>query len=191
MFISCTVYLNPVIVSMNGKPRSIREKNAIQLSYKPVLVCACPINMIYGVTTRQNTTNIWTTCTYPTLAQANAHSLGRYTVVMCTMGISSSSCGSLEAIAQVGVPNIAVSAKRHDAWTTSTTWWIFRTPCCLKMLPKVSNSMRRTSNIHSNSIHCHTSIKHTNGLHKFCRILGLLKIKKTEKKKVIFSTSFS
>ena len=109
---------------------------------------------------------------------------------MCTMGISSSSCGSLEAIAQVGVPNIAVSAKRHNAWTTSTMWWIFRTPCCLKMLPKVSNSMRRTFNIHSNSIHCHTSIKHTNGLHKFCRILGLLKIKKIEKKKLFFQHLF-
>ena len=46
-----------------------------------------------------------------------------YTVVM---GVSNSSCGSSEAIAQVGVPNIAVLATLRDA-RTSTTGSIFRT----------------------------------------------------------------
>ena len=60
-----------------------------------------------------------------------SRSLGRYTVVMFTMGVSSSSCSSLEAIAHVGVPNIAVLAMCHDA-QTSTTWSIL--PCCFKTL---------------------------------------------------------
>ena len=59
---------------------------------------------------------------------------------MYTMGVRGSSCGSLEVIVQVGgCPEIAVLARQHDAWT-STTWSIFHMPCCLKMLPKVSNS---------------------------------------------------
>ena len=37
-FISRMVYLNPAITSMNGKPELIREKNAIPLLSKPVLV---------------------------------------------------------------------------------------------------------------------------------------------------------
>ena len=93
-FISPMVYSNHAIALMNGKPRLLREKNTIPLLSKPLLVCMFPINMIYAVTC-QNTTNIWTTCTWPTLVQVIAHSLGRYTVVMCTMGVSSSSCGSL------------------------------------------------------------------------------------------------
>ena len=38
----------------NGKPRLVREKNAIPLLSKPALVCMCPIykNTIYAVTTR-------------------------------------------------------------------------------------------------------------------------------------------
>ena len=73
------------------------------------------------------------------------HSLDRYTVVICIMGVSSSSCGSVEAIAiaQMGVLNIVVSAMLSDA-RMSTTWLFFRTPCCLKMLSKVSNSTSRT-----------------------------------------------
>ena len=64
-FISPTEYSNPAITLMNGKPRVVREKNAIPLLSEPALVCTCPINMIYAVTSRQNTTNIlvWTTCT--------------------------------------------------------------------------------------------------------------------------------
>ena len=104
------VYSNPAITSMNGKPRLIREKNTIPLLSKQALVCTCPINTIYSVTSHQNTTSIWTICIYPTLAQAIAHSLVIYTVVMCTMGVSSSSCGSVEVIAQMGVWNIVVLA---------------------------------------------------------------------------------
>ena len=42
-FISPTVYSNPAITSMNGKPRLARENEAIPLLSKPALVCACPI----------------------------------------------------------------------------------------------------------------------------------------------------
>ena len=45
---------------------------------------------------------------------------------MCTMGVSSSSCGSLETIALVGVPNIAVLVMCRDE-RTSITWSIFLT----------------------------------------------------------------
>ena len=144
-FISPMAYSNPTITSMNGKPQLLRQKNAVPLLPKPALVCTCPINTIYAVTSRQNTTSIWTTCTYPTLAQAIALSLGRYTVVMCTMRVCSCSCGSLEVIVQVCVPNIAVLANRRDA-RTSATWSIFRMPCYLKTLPKVSNSTSPISN---------------------------------------------
>ena len=71
-FISLTVYSNPAISLMNGKPRLVREKNAIPLLSKPVLACMCLINTIYTVTSCQNTTNIWMTCTSPTFAQAIA-----------------------------------------------------------------------------------------------------------------------
>ena len=37
--ISPTVHSNPDITSMNGKPRLVREKNAILLLSKPALVC--------------------------------------------------------------------------------------------------------------------------------------------------------
>ena len=43
-FISPMIYLNSAITSMNGKPRLVREKNAIPLLSKPALVCTCPIN---------------------------------------------------------------------------------------------------------------------------------------------------
>ena len=62
-FISPTVCSNPAITSMNGKPRLLREKNAIQLLSKPALACMRPINTIYAVTSLQNTTSISTTCT--------------------------------------------------------------------------------------------------------------------------------
>ena len=57
-FISPTVYSNPAITSMNGKPQLVGEKNDIPLLSKPLVVCTCPINTIYAVTSRQNTTNI-------------------------------------------------------------------------------------------------------------------------------------
>ena len=117
---SPTVHSNPAITSMNGNSRLVREKNAIPLLCKPVLMCTCPINKIYAMTSRQKTTNIWTMCTWPTLTQSTVHSLGRNTVVMCTMRVSSSSCGSLEAIARVGVPNKAVLATRRDVRTSTT-----------------------------------------------------------------------
>ena len=56
--ISPTVYSNPAITSMNGKPRLVREKNAIPLLSNPASVCMCPINSIYAVTSCQNTPNI-------------------------------------------------------------------------------------------------------------------------------------
>ena len=70
---------------------------------------------------------------------------------MCTMGVSSSSCRSLEAVAQMSGQNIAVLAMHRDT-KPSTTWSIFCMPCCLKTLPIMSNSTSTTSNIHSNSI---------------------------------------
>ena len=70
MFVSPTVYSNPAITLMNGKPRLIREKNAVPLLSRPALVCMCLINMIHAVTSCQNTTSIWLACTYPTLVQA-------------------------------------------------------------------------------------------------------------------------
>ena len=39
---------------------------------------------------------------------------------MCSMGVSSSSCGSLETIAHMGVPNITVFATRRDERTSTT-----------------------------------------------------------------------
>ena len=62
-FISPTVYSNPAITSETGKARLLREKNAIQWLSKSALVCTCPVTTIYAVTSRQNTTNIWTMCT--------------------------------------------------------------------------------------------------------------------------------
>ena len=44
-----TVYSNPAITLTNGKPRLVREKNAIPLLSKQVLVYTCPINTIYMV----------------------------------------------------------------------------------------------------------------------------------------------
>ena len=153
--ISPTVYSNTATTSMNGKPRLVKEKYAIPLLSKAVFVCTCPINMIYAMTSHnQHTDDVHLA------SRAIAHRFGRYTVALCTMGVSSS--GSLEAVAQVGVLNIAVLATRLNAWTFST-WSIFRTPCWLKTLPKVSNCTSRRSNIHSNSIHRHTSIKHAKG----------------------------
>ena len=52
MFSSPTLYTNPAITSMNGKPRLIREKNTIPLLFK---LCMCPINTIYTVTKTQPT----------------------------------------------------------------------------------------------------------------------------------------
>jgi hypothetical protein len=48
------------------------------------------------------------------------------------------------------------------------------TPWCLKTMPKMSNSTSRTSNIHINDIHRHTSIKHANGT--LCKFYGILSI---------------
>ena len=42
--ISPMVNSNTTINSMNGKPRLVREKNAIPLLSKQALVCMCPIN---------------------------------------------------------------------------------------------------------------------------------------------------
>ena len=125
-----------------------------------------PINTIYAVTSRQKKKKNIYIYIYiygrhalsPPSCKRFTHSLGRYTVVMCTMGVSSSRCGRLEAIELVGVSNIAVLATG-----TSTMWSIFRTPCCLKTLPKLSNSTTRTSSIHGNRIYRHTSIKHASG----------------------------
>ena len=61
--ISLTLFSNPPITSMNGKPRPVRENNAISLLSKPALVCGCSFNTIYAVMCRQNTTNAWTTYT--------------------------------------------------------------------------------------------------------------------------------
>ena len=47
-FISPSVYSNTAITSKNGKPRLVREKNAIPLLSEPALVCKCPINTIYA-----------------------------------------------------------------------------------------------------------------------------------------------
>ena len=113
---------------LNGKPRLVREKNAITSLSKPALVCTCPINTIYTDVMPKHNQHM-DDVHLATLVQAIARSLGRYTVVMCTMGVSSSICGSLEAIEQVTFLNIAVFAMRHDVWT-STIWSIFRTPCC-------------------------------------------------------------
>ena len=52
---------------------------------------------------------------------------------MCTMGVSGSSCGSLEAIAQVSIPNTAVLATRRDA-LRYTTWSIFSFVFFFRML---------------------------------------------------------
>ena len=62
-----------------------------------------------------------------------AHSLGRYAVVMCTMGVTSStcSCGSLEAIALVCVPNIAVLDNRPALRSRSSLRPI-ALKCCLR-----------------------------------------------------------
>ena len=49
--------------SMNRKPRLVREKNVIALLSKPALVCTCPINTNYAVTSHRNTNKIWTICT--------------------------------------------------------------------------------------------------------------------------------
>ena len=44
--ISPMVYSNPAIISMNGKPRLVSEKNAIPLLSKLAFVCTCPISTI-------------------------------------------------------------------------------------------------------------------------------------------------
>ena len=57
-FIPTTICSNPAIDSMNGKPRLVREKDAIPLLSKPAVLGTCPINTIYAVTLRQNITNM-------------------------------------------------------------------------------------------------------------------------------------
>ena len=99
---------------------------------------------------------------------------------MCTMGVSSSSCGSLEAIVPVGVPNTALLATRRDA-LTSTTWSIFCTPCCLKnclrcRIVQVEHPIFiATAFIIIPACKCHVCVN-------FAEFKAYKKIKKTEKK---------
>ena len=120
-FISPTVYSNPVITSINSKPRLFIEKNAILLivfGSQHLCVRTQNCNTIYAVTSPKHNQYMDDVHLADPRARDCAPFGQIYTVVMCAMGVSSSSCGSLEAIAQVGVPNIAVLTTRRDARTS-------------------------------------------------------------------------
>jgi hypothetical protein len=133
------------------KPRLTRKKNAFQLS-KLALVCY----KIYAVTSLQTQS----TMVDFQVAHCRASDCALFGQINCCY-VSSCSSGILDAIALVGVSNIAVFGTHCDE-STFTTWYIFCTPCFLRTLSKLSNSPSRSSNIHSYGIHRHTSIEHAN-----------------------------
>jgi hypothetical protein len=96
-FISPKVHSYPVISLMNGIPRP-SEKESLFHCFLSQRWC---VRVQYAVTSSQKQeTHRRDPCSPP----SSKHSLGGYTVDMCTRAVSSSGCGSLEAIAQVGVP---------------------------------------------------------------------------------------
>ena len=108
-----TVYSNLAITSVNGKPRLVRVKDPIPLLSRPVLVYTCDLRGDVAPKHNQHMDDVQLA-----LPRANdCAEFGQTYSCYVYHSVSSNSCGSLEAIAQVGVPNIAVLTTRR----TSTT----------------------------------------------------------------------